>query len=82
MRDGTEAAGFEKRQVSAERPRPVRRTEIPWSAVLSTLSDRIPLVRYAVRAALAENHGLACLPLSQPEASLPWKSPGASTPRF
>ena len=54
MRDGTEAAGFEKRQVSAERPRPVRRTEIPWSAVLSTLSDRIPLVRYAFRAALAE----------------------------
>ena len=44
-------------------------------ADLATLSDRIPLVRYAVRAALAENQGLACLPLSHPEASLPWKSP-------
>ena len=41
----------------------------------ATLSDRIPLVRYAVRAALAENQGLVCLPLSHPEASLPWKSP-------
>src|SRR5207245_5216525 len=44
-------------------------------ADFATLSDRIPLVRYAFRAALAENQGLACLPLSHPEASLPWKSP-------
>src|SRR2546427_12552536 len=44
-------------------------------ADFATLSDRIPLVRYAFRAALAEIQGLACLPLSHPEASLPWKSP-------
>jgi len=46
-------------------------------ADLTTLSDRIPLVRYAIRVALAEIQSLACLPLSHPEASLPWKSPGA-----
>src|SRR5712692_9819879 len=45
-----------------------------WLTLLP-FSDRIPLVRYAVRAALAENQGLACLPLSHPEASLPWKTP-------